>query len=551
MQLSRTLVAALLLTVASAVAQPDPPVVKERLDVTLSNLDFVAIDSKGHPVSGLDPKSLVLLQDGREQLITNFSEYRRPGTSSTAVGEAPAERVSFFFDDSSLTPTTRRRLVSAVQEYVVKAAPRGTKIEFVAWNQSLDVVLSATDDLPAITASLEKLSKRVPAGALRDAERRRLERSIQSMISDGEGPTTGTPLGLILAGVKPYAEERAKMVERTSQAFGQYLASLERVEGRKVIIFLSESFPTRPGSEMFQYIQSVTDKLSNNVDSNYSNAARRSSEYMDEGRLSKAALISAVAERANLSRTVVYAVNPTVPGESRSEKVEQTEATGSAGDFAAGLGGIDGLQLLANSTGGYAFIGMLPAKALERIDEEVGSYYSLAYPNKGEASRRVELRTTVPGVRLRYGRGFASTSTVARAAESTEAVDLDDFSSDNKLNIALQRGTSSSEGDAKRVQLKVLIPVDSLQLTQDASGEFGGGFAVYIQFKNREGDVSEINKQSHQLRWTAEQAAAAKGKTITYVSDVMIKGGRELVNVRVVDEKSHESGFAKIDLSGS
>jgi VWFA-related protein len=545
----------LLLTAVLAVsvsAQPtSPPVVKEEINVALTTVEFVAIDSKGHPVSGLDPKSLVLLEDGREQPITNFAEFRRTSPGETKAVGAP-EYVSFFFDDSSLTPQVRRKILAAVDQYAKSAAPRGAKIELVSWNQSLDVMLSATDDLPAISAALDKLGKRVPAGSMREAERRRLEQNISTMIADGEATDTGPPmsLSLILAGVKPYAEERARMVERTSTAFGQYLASLERTPGRKTVVFISESLPSRPGSEMFQYIQSLTDRLSNDTGSKYNAAARRSSEHMDEGRLQKGELIRAVGQRAVASHAVIYSLNPSVPGESRSGTVERTEVSSSSSDFAAGLGGVDGLQILANTTGGYAFIGMTPTLALQRIDEEVASYYSVAYHGTSPSSHKIELKTTQPGVKIRHGQTFATT-TVTRQAESTEPVDLDDFSSENKLNISLQRGTSTVEGDAKKVQLKILIPVDSLQLTQEPSGEFGGGFSIYIQFNNREGDVTGINKQSHQLRWTAEQRAAAKGRTITYVSDVMIRGGRDLVNVRVVDDQSHDSGFAKIDLSGS
>ena len=76
--------------------------------------------------------------------------------------------------------------------------------------------------------------------------------------------------------------------------------------------------------------------------------------------------------------------------------------------------------------------------------------------------------------------------------------------------------------------------------------------SIYLQFRNREGsELSTINKQSHQLRWTADQLAAAKGKSLTVLSDVVIKESRDQVSVRVVDDVTQVTGFNTIDLGGS
>lgn len=535
---------------AAAQPQTTPPKVSESVDVSLVNIDFVALDGKGNPIRDLDPSTVTVLEDGKPQPITNFAQYKRPMSVEGAAPSTP-EHVAFFFDDNSLTASTRRRIILAAEEYAKRVAARGANVEIVAYDHQIDVIQESTNDLAAILGALEKLSKRAPNGAIREAERRRLQAYINSAIADGEAaaPTgQSTSLEMIVAGVKHYAEQRAEDVDRTADALARYLESLRRVEGRKAVIVASESLPSRPGSDMYQFLGNVLQRLANDPTSTYSGPARRSSAFMESSRFQKGSLLHSVGDVARASRVVLYGINPEVPGESKSGTVERTAPGGAGDDFAAGLGSMDGLQILSAATGGQAYIGMYPDKALQRIDDELGSYYSLAYRGTADAQHRVELRSSVPGVKFRYARTLAPAP--IREAESHEPVDLDDFSGDNRLNIAVQRGDSTSEGGARKVQLKILIPVDNLKFTQQPSGEYGGGFSVYLQFKNRNGsELSTINKQSHQFRLTADQVTAAKGKTITFVSDVVIRDGRDQVNVRVVDDESKASGFATVDLS--
>lgn len=539
---------------APLLPQQQPPV-KEQIDVRVSSLDFVAIDAKGVAVRHLDPQSVTLLENGQQRTILGVVENAPPDDPSRPAMEP--RKIAIFFDDSSLTVSTRRRVLTALGPFVQQIVSRGDQLQVVSFDHQLDERLPFTGDLVKIQETLQKIGRESSGGNLRESERQRVQSQITTMVRDGEESIAsgfpGVPFDMIVAGVKHYAEQRSDDLDRTAGALNAFLERLGKVDGRKYAIVISESLPVHPGSDMYNFALNLQQRLASS-DSAYSRAASKNTELMEGARFQKGELLRAVAETANQSRVTIYGINPTAPGEARSGTVERSEPGGAGEDFAVGVSGIDGLQLISNVTGGTALVGMQPEAALQRIASESLSYYTVAFKSGADPHQlpKIELKSSVPGVRLRFAHS-ASALPVSREAsrQQSEPIDLADAVTENRLNISLQRGVTGSDGAHRTIQLKVLIPVDSLQLTPQDSGELGGGFSIYIQFKSKDGsEVSTINKQSHQLRWTTAQASAAKGKTITFVSDVVIQGNRDQINVRVVDDTSHDVGFSTIDMGG-
>lgn len=524
--------------------------VRESIDVRVTNVDFVALDAKGNVVRSLDPATVTVLEDGRPREVTHFAEYKADAAAETAgVRPERTRRIAFFFDDSSLTLPTRRKILDATRQFAKSAAAQGDLIELVTFGRSVNVRQTWTSDLVAIEAALNTIAKDIPSGSMRENERRRLEMQIQSMIRDSEQSQGVIPFGAIFSGAKSYAEQRAAEVDATAGALAAYVRTMDRLDGRKILVLSSESLPTRPGRDIYQWVGMVQSQLASSR-SRYASAARNSSDAAEADRHQKAVVLQQVADSANRHGVVLYALNPTIGGEARSGTIERSSPVIVGSDVSAGIGSADGMQLLANSTGGAAYLGMSPMKALEQIGNELRSYYSLAFrSDSSNPARRIELRTSVPGVRLRHSKGL---SEIAPNQESQPPIDLADAPPPNTLDIVLQRGDSSRNHGRTTVQLKVLIPADRLKLLPQPSGEMAGSFSIYMQFKDRDGtELSSINKQTHQLRWSTEQAAASKGRRLTVVTDVVINGARDQVTVRVVDDSTQVTGFSTIDLSGA
>src|SRR5664279_5107352 len=83
-----TLALALALTPAPQALQPQPSDNVIRITVNLVQVDAVVMDSKDQPVTDLRNEDFVVLQDGKSQVITNFSFINaRQGVVRTATAK--------------------------------------------------------------------------------------------------------------------------------------------------------------------------------------------------------------------------------------------------------------------------------------------------------------------------------------------------------------------------------------------------------------------------------------------------------------------------------
>ena len=78
---------ALGLALAAAFAQNPPPNTVIRITVNLVQVDAVVTDSKDKPVTDLKAQDFEILQDGKPQVITNFSYIATRGAPPPRVAQ--------------------------------------------------------------------------------------------------------------------------------------------------------------------------------------------------------------------------------------------------------------------------------------------------------------------------------------------------------------------------------------------------------------------------------------------------------------------------------
>ena len=85
------------------------------------------------------------------------------------------------------------------------------------------------------------------------------------------------------------------------------------------------------------------------------------------------------------------------------------------------------------------------------------------------------------------------------------------------------------------------------QVTFLPQGEesYVGGFDVYVVVANKEGDMSDVARKSHQITIPKGDFDKTKGKYYTYTLDLLMERGLYKVSVGVIDSISNVSGFAK------
>jgi hypothetical protein len=208
---------------------------------------------------------------------------------------------------------------------------------------------------------------------------------------------------------------------------------------------------------------------------------------------------------------------------------------------------VDGLQVLAQATGGLAWIGVRPELAVEKLGADLRNYYSLGYQAKtgGDAVRAIEVRPRRADLRVR-----AKKSIVFRSAESEMAGRVTSnlqSAQVNDLGISVQvAGEVTDEGDKRRVPVYVQIPARNI--TVSAEGDvLTGGFSVYYCAAGGKTAASTVTRRSHEIRWTPEtvQQLGDDGN-ITFSMKILLEKGQDQVSFGVLDHRSQATGFSKL-----
>jgi VWFA-related protein len=531
---------------ASAQDQPAsaPPRVTEAVTVELTTVDFVA-SGAADALAGLSAEDIEILEDGVRREITHFS--RIETTEGNEPVAAARRKFVLYFDNFSMLPSNRRPALRAASEFLSTAMRPGDEVMIASWDRSFVVEQTFTGSVKEAQGVLETLSARGASGTYMDAHRRLAFRQIDNLIADQAfAQSAGSNVNIAtwssaLGVARRYAEAVSHDMKRSATALGELMSGLAEEDGRKIFVLVSESLPTEPGSELFQYIDNRRRNLRG---SSGLSIAGEVSHY------STAQLIAEVGRIANSSRVTIYALNPGRFSSTRSGSVESSRPGEHNIDFLVESAGVEALQMLAERTGGLALIGSAPSVAFQSIARDVSSWYSVAFRSDSTRERRsLEVRARIPDVRVRAPKSVA-TRTPPRSQHVTQEVraNLLREPETNDLHIAVQATSDEAQGSTRRVPLQILIPVANLTLIPEGD-ELTGGFSIYLSSASADGKgPGTVHRQSHAIRWPRQAVEKLAGRQLTYALELVLERDRELISVGVVDELSNLTGFAKLKL---
>jgi VWFA-related protein len=350
-------------------------------------VDVVAEDEDGHPVRDLRPEELVLSDDGREEPITSFAapleepeapppHKERPANTFTnrleTLPAAPASVTAILLDGLN-TPMANQEFAKQQIIGFLRQLPPGSRVSLYTLGLGPRVLVDFTTDTEPLVRALEHYrgDRRAEAGEtslpLPDTGLERFDSWRQE---------------LSLNLVERYARDRALRTVRSLVAIANHL---ERVPGRKNLIWVSGSFPvgwiTRdsvplPGPPSGQDLRPEIER-----------AARA---------LANSNLAVYPVDARGLRSTGEYA-----PGQERISRQARF----------ADRSGFEAMEALAERTGGRAFVNSNDlGRAFRRAVDDSRAAYILGYEPTHDAwngeFRRIEVKTTRPGVRLRHRRGY-------------------------------------------------------------------------------------------------------------------------------------------------
>jgi len=372
---------------AASEQAPGAPVVPSAPRVTsrMVEVSVVAEDRQGRPVVDLTAEELSLTDGGRPErivslslqpLVANTAPPVPPGTFTNRLEQlagGSSSVIAILFDGLN-TPMARQSYARKEVLAFLKQVEPGNAVALYTLGHGLDVLHELTRDPRPLVAALERYrGEAAPETetAPLDLEAAGLER-FGSWLDELD-----TNL------IEHYSRDRAL---RTFRALGAIANHLEKVPGRKSLVWVSGSFPVWLGRDRIPLAQR--------------------SHSGDQGLWPEIDRLARALNRANLAVYPVDARGLMAPAEYQPERasISRDMALVSRAGFAA-------MDTLAERTGGKAFYNDNDlGRAFSSAVEDARASYRLGYePSHDEWNgkfREIRISVKRPGVRLRHRTGY-------------------------------------------------------------------------------------------------------------------------------------------------
>lgn len=529
-------------------AQSEVPRLVETVDVRVINVDVVVTDRKGNAVTGLTRDDFIIYENGRPQKVSNFYEVvtrtDHPEEPQIRTEESPELRapeqpeqlrrkIVIFIDNLSLAPFNRNRVFTAMKKFVNETLRPGDLAMVVTWNRSMKVRLPFTGDAKQIEQTLDAIAGESALGIQQTSDRRQ----IQSQIRDAKRFEEA------VAAARGYSQALEHDLRQTVREINALMATLGGVEGKKIMLVTSEGFQMQPGRELFYFIDDIGREKESWMGVG--------STFLESMSFNLTNQIESIARAANSNNITLYTLHAGGLMGFNEGSAENQQPVSASVQQAALSNSTDSLRMMADLTGGLAVVGTNNfAAAFDRIAQDISSYYSLGYRSGTERvdrQRSLEVKTKNPQYLVRSRRSFVEKSVNSEMSDKVIA-NLFYESSLNDLGIVIRTGPPRQQDNGTfLVPLETLIPIDRLTLLPRGE-EYVGSFAIYIVVSDKNGDMSEVQKQSHQVRVPAAKMGGLKGQHYTYALDLVMNPGRGKISVGLADEVTNATGFRTTEL---
>ena len=530
-------------------AQPEQPKLVENIEVRIINVDVIVTDKRGNFVPNLKPEDFTILENGVVKPITNFYEVQG-SVAKNVLGEAPApppettspalaaktvpenmkRRIIFYVDNLSLSPFNRNRVFQEMKDFVNNVMRPGDEAMIATYNRSMKVRVPFTPDRNALITMLDSLARESGLGIAAKSERRSTEDRIRDATSYNDA----------ISIARSYASSVEHDLRQSVASLNALMTTLAGVEGKKVLVLTSEGFPMQPGREIFYFIE----------EQGREKGWQFSGSTMLEGMsFDGSSLIQSVAKTANANGITMYTVHAAGLTGGTEMSAEHARPVSAQVSMAAMTNTTDSMHLMAEMTGGVASVQTNNfAAAFKRIESDLDSYYSLGYRagmERVDRQRYLQVRVKNRDYRVRNRQTFVEKSMHAEMNDRVVA-NLLYRVKDNDLGILARIGTPVPTEDGYfHVPIDVQIPMQALTLLPQGESDYVGGFDIYVVVANKDNDMSDVARKSHQVRIPVAQFKQISGKFYTYTLELLMERGLNKISLGVVDQISNTSGFAR------
>jgi VWFA-related protein len=544
----------------------------EVVDVAVVDFDVVVTDGAGRKVSGLARQDFVLRVDGEVVPITNFyAETSGVVRASPRPSERPVEptftpvdsvgppeqrtHVLILIDHTRLRAPNRKRAFAALREALGRFDDDDL-IAVVGVERSLVVYSDFLFDRAAIARILDDAQQVGVRPNTLEVERRQLFGELARGQSGGIlARTAGASreAETVLPRIQAYAaQEYARSLESLRQ-IENVAATLAGLPGRKVLLYVGEGIPTRPGEGLYVEYRNRFGTAGDiglglrhyDLNSDYGRAV---------GNYDLTRTIDQTALAVNRVGVTLYAVDAENAhgGLIRSALTEQGATSETISVIDANFR--EPLEAVTQATGGrlLQMSGTLADRMVDLV-RDFDTFYSLGFALPADwqpgsvHSIDVDLRDGRRGWTVRHRSEIRLPEPEEREAGATVAT-LMYQSVDNPLDIRARAGDEAPGPDGTTLlSVSLEIPVGGLTLVPRESVH-AASVTIYVSVKNAGGDPGPVQKVPFHLNIPADKVAEARGERAHYALPLIVRPGDRQVAIVVRDDPSGVLSAVRLDL---
>jgi VWFA-related protein len=505
------------------------------VDVSVTNIDVVVTDSKGNRITGLKKEDFEIVEDGLQQQITNFYAVEQgrtvmvgdeeippqPAPPAPAPGvpappappplyPAPKTRIVIFVDNLHLQPFNRNRILKNVEDFIKDRIKGDVEGMVITFNRSMKVRRKFTNDGRDLVDVLKQIEGESALFTTYYSERR----DVIQAIDDAQSPEAAQQR------VRSFIQSHDNDMSFTMDALKQTVNQLAGVEGRKILVHVSEGLPQSVGMELWSYIQ---DKFKSGSTGLSQFEFDKTTSYVSLYMIDAAGLTVDSSVTAE-SRTMSARLDPFI---------ERTNLQAM-------------IQMMAEDTGGMAIMNKNDITlSLRQMEQDYTSYYSLGYRSLRSGSDRPhKLNVTVKkkGLTARARKSYLEKSPETKAMEGVISA-LVFPRDDNPLAVGVETGKPvPADRQNYFVPVRLRVPYSRIAMLPEGNKVRGRLFLYFIVIDSS-GQQSELSTQSVPIEVDAKVFDGLSKKDFVYdVKMLMIPGGQKL-SVAVRDEVTNQTSF--------
>ncbi|HET8773823.1 MAG TPA: VWA domain-containing protein [Thermoanaerobaculia bacterium] len=534
------------------------PALSEKVEVRLIEVDAVVTDRKGNAVSGLKAEDFEILENGRPQAVTNFTEVQdgvdvtARATGAQVEGGTPAtpqrqpRSIVILVDALPIRGRPRRTLFADLNALVEKTMGEGDRGQVLTWHdrgglRPLTPMTRARAEILAALTKAEGTLQAEPQDLTAGAE----AEWFREMAAVPEpGGTRFDGEGNVTESARQLASQNLALMRRKTAAFQRVVAGMAEPAHRNVLVYVSGAFPMNAGAPGVASLQARMD-LSESAD-------------YDTG-----PMLEAIARTANSNGVIVYALRPdlssavsrirTAPSPAFFEMdtdIDRSPVTPFLTDMSLEQtlmqNDAQALSLLTTATGGTLAVGTSAIKdAVDRIARDLGSYYTLAYRAAADGSdreRRIEVRSRNRKHVVRTRQTILDRSDETRTRDLLVAR-LFEAGGEGQIEFEIEAGAAQ----AGVIPIELTIPVEQLRFEPEGE-ELAADFSVLLVAGRDIGQITRLIDQTKRVTVPKDKKPAG---VVRYQFQLQTGAARSTrVSVAVFDEKAGLAGIETIEVAG-